>query len=72
MSAGEWVAIDKQMLGFPGATGMKLRTFYTRERDGFQCNAVCDGRYTYLFYFHHGPPPNVEEQYKHLELSPTA
>ncbi len=69
---GKWVAIDKQTLGFQGASGMKLRISYKREGGGFQCNAVCNGGYTYSFYFRHGPPPNVGEQYKHLDLSPTA
>ncbi len=67
----KWVAIDEQTLGFQGALRMKLRISYKRKGDGFQCNAVCNGGYTYSFYFCHGPPPNVGEQYKHLELSPT-
>ena len=45
---------------------------YKREGGGFQCDAECDGRYTYSIFFHHGLPPNVREQYKHLNLSPTA
>jgi hypothetical protein len=69
---GKWVAIDEQTLGFQGASGMKLRISYKREGDGFQCDAVCDAGYTYSFYFRHGPPPNVGEQFKDLELSPTA
>jgi hypothetical protein len=69
----KWVpAIDEQKLGFQGASGMKLRISYKREGDGFQCDAVCNGGYTYSFYFRHGPPPNVGEHYKHLELSPMA
>jgi hypothetical protein len=51
---------------------MKLRISYKREGDGFQCDTVCDAGYTYSFYFRHGPPPNVGEHYKDLELSPTA
>ncbi len=69
---GKWVAINEQALGFQGALGMKLRISYKREGDGFQCNAVCNAGYTYSFYFRHRPPPNVGEQYKDLELSPTA
>jgi hypothetical protein len=69
---GKWVAIDEQTLGFQGASGMKLRITYKREGGGFQYDAVCNAGYTYLFYFRHGPPPNVGEQYKNLELSPTA
>ncbi len=69
---GKFVAIgDEQTIGFQGASGMKLRISYKREGDGFQCNAVCDAGYTYLFYLQHGPPPNVGDQFKHLELSPT-
>ncbi len=68
----KWVTIDEQTLGFQGASEMKLCISYKREGDGFQCDAVCDGGYTYSFYFRHGPPPNVGEQYKHLDLSPTA
>jgi hypothetical protein len=69
---GKWVAINEQTLGFQGASGMKLCISYKREGDGFQCDAICDGGYTNSFYFCHGPPPNVGEQYKHFELSPTA
>ena len=46
---GKWVAIDKQTLGFPGASGMKLCISYKREEDGFQCDTVCNGGYTYSF-----------------------
>ena len=66
----KFVAIDEQTIGFQGASGMKLRISYKRKGDGFQCNAVCDAGYRYLFYFRHGPPPNVRDQFKHLELSP--
>jgi hypothetical protein len=69
---GKWVAINEQTLGFQGASGMKLRISYKKEGDGFQCDAACDAGYTYSFYSRHGPPPNVGEQYKHLDLSPTA
>jgi hypothetical protein len=69
---GKWVAIDEQTLGFQGASGMKLRISYKKDWDGFQCDAACDAGYTYSFYSCHGPPPNVGEQYKHLDLSPTA
>ena len=66
----KFVAIDEQTIGFKGASGMKLRISYKRKGDGFQCNAVCDAGYRHLFYFQHGPPPNVRDQFKHLELSP--
>jgi hypothetical protein len=51
---------------------MKLRIFYKRKGDEFQCDAVCDAGYMYSFYFQHGPPPNVGDQFKHMELSPMA
>jgi hypothetical protein len=69
---GKWVAIDEQTLGFQGASGMKLRISYKREGDGFQCDAICDGGYTFSFWFRHGPPPDLDLKYKHLDLSPTA
>jgi hypothetical protein len=69
---GKFVAIDEQTIGFQGASGMKLRISYKRKGDGFQCDAVCDAGYIFSFYFRHGPPPNVGDQYKSLELSPTA
>lgn len=69
---GKWVSIDEQTLGFKGRHGMKLRISYKREGDGFQCDAVCDEGYTFQFYFRHGEPPELDEKYKHLDLSPTA
>jgi len=48
---GKWVAIDKQTLGFQGASGMKLRISFKQECDGFQCGAVYDTGYTNSFYF---------------------
>ena len=68
---GKWVAINKQTLGFQfqGALGMKLRISYKREGDGFQCNTVCDGGYTYSFYFCHGPPSNVLIFHQQLDES---
>jgi hypothetical protein len=60
---GKFVAIDEQTIGFQGASGMKMRIAYKREGDA---------GYTFLFYFRHGPPTNVGDQYKSLELSPTA
>ena len=51
---------------------MKLHISYKREGDGFQCNAVCDCKYTYSFWYRHGPPQTLGPEFKDLELSPTA
>ncbi len=66
----KWVAIDKQMLGFQGASGMKLWISYKRGGDGFQCDAICEGGYTFLFWFWHSHPPKLDPKYKHLDLAP--
>jgi hypothetical protein len=66
---GKWVAVDEQMIGFKGRLGMRLWILYKREGDGFQCNAVCDEGYTYLFFFQHGDVPMVGPAHKHLDLS---
>ncbi len=69
---GIFVAIDEQTIGFQGQSGMKLRISYKQEGDGFRCDAVCNSGYTFLFYFRHGPSPDLNNKYKHLDLSPTA
>ena len=69
---GIFVAIDEQTIGFQGQSGRKLRISYKREGDGFQCDAICDSGYTFSFYFRHGDPPNLDEKFKHFDLSPTA
>ncbi len=69
---GIFVTIDEQTIGFQGQSGMKLRISYKQEGDGFQCDAVCDSGYAFSFYFHHGPPPNLDDKFKHLDLFPTA
>jgi hypothetical protein len=69
---GIFVAIDEQTIGFQGQLGMKLRISYKQEGDGFQCDAVCDSGYTFSFYFCHGLLPNLDDKFKHLDLSLTA
>ncbi len=66
------MAIDEQTVGFQGQSGMKPRISYKQEGDGFQCDAVCNSGYMFSFYFRHGPPPDLDNKYKHLDLSPTA
>ncbi len=68
---GIFVTINEQTIGFQGQSGMKLRISYKQEGDGFQCDAVCDLGYTFLFWFCHGEPPNLDKKFKHLDLSPT-
>ncbi len=63
-------AIDEQTIGFQGQSGMTLGIFYKQEGDGFQCDAVCDSSYTFSFYFGHVPPPNFNDKFKNLDLSP--
>ena len=69
---GKWVSIDEQTLGVKGKHGMKLHILYKREGDRFQCDAVCNMGYTFLFYFRHGNVPNLPPQFKYLDLLPTA
>ena len=42
------VSVDEQ------TQGMKT---YKKEGDGFQCDALCNDRYTFVFFFRHKPPP---------------
>ncbi len=65
---GKWLAIDEQTLGFQGRSGLKLRISYKSEGNGFQCDAVCDDGYTFLFYFRHGdaPPSLISSRKKSL------
>jgi hypothetical protein len=69
---GKWVAIDEQTIGFKGAHGLSLRITYKREGDGYQCDAVGNEGYTFLFNFRHGDAPELSEKYKDLKLSNTA
>jgi len=69
---GKWVAIDEQTIGFKGRSGMKLRISYKREGDGFQCDALCDEGYMFLFFFRHGDPPKIGREYNKFGLSDTA
>jgi hypothetical protein len=71
---GKWLSIDEQTLGFQGRCGLKLRIYYKKKGDGFQCDAVCDDGYTFAFYFRHGDPPPLPNEFKEKlpDLSPTA
>ena len=71
---GKWLSIDEQMLGFQGRSGIKLRILHKKEGDGFQCDALCDDGYMFLFYFQHGDPPPLPKEFKDKipDLSPMA
>ena len=53
--------------GFQGRRPSKLRITYKKEVDGFQCDALCNDEYTFIFYFRHDPPP---VKYTSIGLSP--
>ena len=44
-------------MGFKGKHADKLRITYKKEGDGFQCDCICDGGYTFTFYFQNQPAP---------------
>ena len=66
------MAIEEQTIGFKGKYGLSLCITYKREGNGYQYDALCEDGYTFSFYFRHGDAPNVTEELKHLNLSPTA
>ena len=68
---GKWLAIDKETIGFKDAHGLALCISYKREGNGYQCDAVCENGYTFLFYFCHGNAPTLPPKYNDLELLPT-
>jgi hypothetical protein len=74
VDTGEWLSIDKQMLGFQGQSRLKLHVSYKNKGDSFRGNAICDKGYTLSFYFHHGDPPLLLKEFKDKlpDLSPTA
>ncbi len=45
---------------------------YKCKGDGFKCDTVCNSGYTFSFWFWHGPPPDLDNKYKNLDLSLTA
>ena len=65
------VAIDEQTIGFKGKHGLALRISYKREGDGYQCDALCEDGYTFSFCFRHSDAPDVPDELKYLDLSPT-
>ena len=64
---GKKISVDEQTIGFQGRHALKLRITYKKEGNGFQCDALCDDGYTFIFFFHHDPPP---KQYTNTGLSP--
>ena len=54
---GRDISGDEQMLGFQGRHADKLHITYKAEGDSFQCDAICDTGYTWMFYFRNQPAP---------------
>jgi hypothetical protein len=54
---GKWLSIDEQALGFQGWSRIKLQILYKNKGDSFQCDAVCNNCYTFLFFFRHSDTP---------------
>jgi Transposase IS4 len=64
---GEVFSIDEQTIGFQGHHKDKLRITYKAEGDGFQCDALCEGGFTFAFYFRNEPAPT---KYLDMGMSP--
>jgi hypothetical protein len=60
---GKWLGIVEQTVVFQGWSRIKLRISYKNKDDGFQCDAVCNKGYTFLFFFHHGDAPLLPKEY---------
>mmetsp|Transcript_22737 Transcript_22737/g.34392 ORF Transcript_22737/g.34392 Transcript_22737/m.34392 type:complete len:226 (+) Transcript_22737:1278-1955(+) len=54
---GRDVSCDEQTVGFQGVHKDKLRITYKNGGDGFQCDAICEDGYTWMFYFRNQPAP---------------
>ncbi|KAL7502757.1 hypothetical protein ACHAXN_000661 [Cyclotella atomus] len=63
-TTGWYVAIDEQTIGFKGKHGLALQITYKREGVSYQCDALCEARYTYSFYFRHGDAPPAPDSMK--------
>jgi Transposase IS4 len=64
---GKAISVDEQTIGFQGNHKGKLCITYKAEGDGFQCDALCQGGYTYTFYFWNHPAP---KKYIDQKMSP--
>ena len=65
------VSVDEQTQGMKGRHLDKIRITYKKEGDGFQCDALCNGGYTFTFFFRHKPPPKymlikASAHYRHM------
>lgn len=56
-SLGKNLAGDEQTLSMQGMHPDKLRITFKKAGDGFMCDAICEGGYTFTFYFRNMPPP---------------
>lgn len=62
------LGLDEQTLGFQGRHADKMRITHKAEGDGFQCDALCDGGFTYSVFFRNEPPPREHTQQGHAAL----
>ena len=58
--AGWRLSLDEQTIGFQGKSRHKSRIRYKRTGDGFQCDAICEGGYTFNWYFRFDKAPDVQ------------
>ena len=54
---GHDISGDEQTIGFQGRHDDKLQITYKAEGDGFQCDALCEKGFTWIFYFCNQPAP---------------
>ena len=54
---GRDISGDEQTIGFQGKHEDKLRITYKAEGDGFQCDAICDSGFTWMFYYRNQKAP---------------
>ena len=59
---------DKQTIGFKGKRADKLRITYKKEGDGFQCDCICNERYTFTCFL---PQPDCSKEVVRHGVLPT-
>ena len=63
---GKCIICDKQTIGCQGHHPDILRINYKKEGDGFQCDCIYAGGYTYCFFCNHAEP----KRFIDMEMSP--